>query len=347
MVEKNLKFYRLRSRLTKKELALRVGVSPMAITHYENGDRKPDIDMLHKLAEALGVRIADFLAVRSGQHQYVHCEYRRNNALSKNDREMVCESVEEYFDRFFQVVDVLGGEALPAYPETRCVKTSRNAEQAAGLLRTHLGFAEEGPIPNLIGAMENKGIPLYLCEMDNAHFSGMNGTIDGRPYIVLNTCMTPERQRSTLVHELAHIFCLFPDDMDEDEAESFATAISGAFLCPAKDLLRELGPRRTHITSDMDMVAQEYGVSMLLLIKRANILGIINDSLYKQFMIEASKRGWRKHEPSRIAAETASLFEMLTIRAVSEDEISQQRGAELLGVSYDDFDSMLHAREDQ
>lgn len=64
-------------------------------------------------------------------------------------------------------------------------------------------------------------------------------------------------------------------------------------------------------------------------------------------MIEASKRGWRKHEPSRIAAETASLFEMLTIRAVSEDEISQQRGAELLGVSYDDFDSMLHAREDQ
>ena len=62
MVEKNLKFYRLRSRLTKKELALRVGVSPMAITHYENGDRKPDIDMLHKLAEALGVRIADFLA---------------------------------------------------------------------------------------------------------------------------------------------------------------------------------------------------------------------------------------------------------------------------------------------
>lgn len=124
--------------------------------------------------------------------------------------------------------------------------------------------------------------------------------------------MTPERQRSTLVHELAHIFCLFPDDMDEDEAESFATAISGAFLCPAKDLLRELGPRRTHITSDMDMVAQEYGVSMLSLIKRANILGIINDSLYKQFMIEASKRGWRKHEPSRIAAETASLFEMLT-----------------------------------
>ena len=142
MVEKNLKFYRLRSRLTKKELALRVGVSPMAITHYENGDQKPDIDMLHKLAEALGVRIADFLAVRSGQHQYVHCEYRRNNALSKNDREMVCESVEEYFDRFFQVVDVLGGEVFPAYPETRCVKTSRNAEQAAGLLRTHLGFAE-------------------------------------------------------------------------------------------------------------------------------------------------------------------------------------------------------------
>lgn len=72
MYGKNLKYYRLRSKLTKKELARRVGVSAMAITHYENEERKPEIDMLRKLASELGVRLADFLAVRSGNHQYVH-----------------------------------------------------------------------------------------------------------------------------------------------------------------------------------------------------------------------------------------------------------------------------------
>lgn len=38
MLSKNLKYYRLKNNLSKKELASKVNVSPMAITHYENGD---------------------------------------------------------------------------------------------------------------------------------------------------------------------------------------------------------------------------------------------------------------------------------------------------------------------
>ena len=343
MLEKNLKYYRLRSGLSKRELASRIGVSAMAISHYENGERKPEIDILRRLAGELGVKLADFLAVRSGNHQYAHCEFRKNHALSKTDEEFICESVEEYFDRFFNVVDALGGEVLPACPEIRCVQVGRDSEEAARLLRKHLGFAEEGPIQNLVGAMENKGVLIFRCGIENAHFSGMNGTVDGRPYLILNANMTPERQRSTLVHELAHVFCVFPDDMPEKEREDFATAISGAFLCPREDMLRELGVRRTRITSDMIMVAKEYGVSTLLLMKRANLLGMISDAVYKDFMIRASQNGWRKNEPSRIPEETTNLFEQLTIRAVNEDEISQLRGAELLKLSYDEFDRMVHA----
>ena len=110
-------------------------------------------------------------------------------------------------------------------------------------------------------------------------------------------------------------------------------------------MIRELGVKRTRVTSDIVMVAKEYGVSTLLLMNRANILGIITDALYKDFMIKASKHGWRKHEPSRIPEETTNLFEQMTIRAVNEDEISEQRGAELLNISYDEFDRMVHAQD--
>lgn len=345
MFGKNLKYYRLHSKMSRKELAERIGVTVMEVTHYENEERKPEVAILRKMADVLGVKLADFLAIRDGTHQYVHCEFRKNSGLSETDLEYVCESVEEYFDRFFHVVDVIGGEVLPPYPETRCVEVSDDAEEAAVHLRKHLGFAPDGPIGNIVGAMENKGILIYRFGMDNKHFSGMNGTVDGRPYIILNSRMSPERQRSTLVHELAHIFCIFPENMDEKQREALTTAISGAFLCPRKDMLRELGIKRTRITSDMIMVACEYGVSTLLLMKRANIVGIITDSYYKEFMAKASKLGWCKNEPTHIPAETSNLFKQLTIRAVNEENISIQRGAELLHTAYTELEHMVHVME--
>ena len=79
--------------------------------------------------------------------------------------------------------------------------------------------------------------------------------------------------------------------------------------------------------------------------KRADILEIITDSLYRTFMVNASQHGWRKNESSRIPQEVTNLFEQLTIRAVNEDEISEQRAAELLNISYDEFDRMFHTQE--
>ena len=46
--------------------------------------------------------------------------------------------------------------------------------------------------------------------------------------------------------------------------------------------------------------------------------------------------GWRKNEPSRIEQEETTLFKQLVYRAIGEDAISVQRGAELLGTSYEE-----------
>ena len=46
MISKNLKYYRLKQNMTKKELASLVNISPMAITNYENGKRRPDMKII-------------------------------------------------------------------------------------------------------------------------------------------------------------------------------------------------------------------------------------------------------------------------------------------------------------
>lgn len=319
--------------MSKKELASRSNVTAMAITNYENGNRRPDMETMKRLAKVLGVKVSDFLIVRNQNLVFCHGEFRKNSTLTKNQQELVRESVEEYFNRFYTAVELLGGEVLPEPPKCHALPMTEDAEQDALALRKHLNLAEQGPIDDLITTLENKGILIFVYNIKNDKFSGMNGMVNGRPYIVVNGEMTPERNRSTIAHELAHLMFYVPEYLHID-VEKAATAISGAFLFPESDAIRELGYKRRSVTKDMLLVCQEYGISMYLLVTRACIAHIISDSVAKDFYIKAGKNGWKKNEPSRIDAEKPHLFEQLVYRAVNEGDISIQRGAELLQIPY-------------
>lgn len=335
MFNKNLKYYRLKKNLSKKELASLVNVTPMAISNYENGDRKPGMDIIKALAKALDVKVSDFLSNRNENLIFAHGEFRKGSKLPQKQQEYVRESVEEYMNRFYSAVDILGGEVLPKAPLRNAVSLSGNAEQDAKELRKYLRISESGPVGNLIELLENKGILVYVCDIDNDAFSGMNGVVNDRPYIIVNKNMNPERIRSTIAHEMAHSIFIWPESMEDKKIEDRATAISGAFLFSEEDAKRELGIRRSAITRDMTLVCREYGISMYLLVKRANLCGIIRDSVATDFYIRAGKLGWKKNEPIYIPQEEPTLFSQLVFRAVCENEISIQKGAELLKQPYD------------
>jgi Zn-dependent peptidase ImmA (M78 family)/transcriptional regulator with XRE-family HTH domain len=310
----------------------------MAISNYEKGIRRPDMALLRQMADVLGVRVSDFLAIRDKNLIFCHGEFRKKSTLSLTQQQYLRECVEEHFNRFMSVVEILGGDVLPEAPTLGVLELTGDSEADAQLLRKHLHLAEDGPISNLTEILENKGILLYACAVDNDKFSGMNGSVNGRPYIVFNENMSPERNRSTIVHELAHLMFRH-NKMHSSGVEETTTAISGAFLFPKSDAIRELGVHRTVISKDMLLIAQEYGISMFMLVKRAQIAGIISPSVAKQFYVKAASAGWRKNEPSRINKESPLLFKQLVYRAVNENEISVQRGAELLKVSYSEVAS--------
>ena len=331
MFNKNLKYYRLKNDLTKAALASMVGVTPMAITNYENGDRRPDMPTIKKLAQALGVRTADFLAVRNSSLSFTHGEFRMNSRLSQSRQEYICESVEEYFGRFYEVVELLGGEVLPDAPLLYGIPLTGDANVDGLKIREYLNISTHGPVGNLIETLENNGILVFMLDIDSDSFNGMNGSVNGRPYIVINKAMTPERIRTTIVHEIAHFAFQWPDKMSGKEIEKYATAVAGAFLFPKEDAIRELGLKRRAITTDMLMVCKEYGISMSLLAVRAHLCKIINDSAYEMYF----KRSGRNEGSYITFVELPSLFEQLVYRAVNEDEISIQKGAELLNKPYD------------
>lgn len=338
MISKNIKYYRLMKFMSKKELADAVNVTPMAISNYESGKRIPEMDILKRIANVLGVRISDFLVIRNKDIKFRHNEFRKCSSLTKEKQELIYEIIEEYFNRFMDSVEILGGNVLPNPPICHKLKITLDPEEDALSLRNHLGFASYGPIDDLIRNLENKGILVLMHEIDDEKFSGINGFVNEYPYIMLNKKMSSERNRSTIAHELAHLMFNWKEtNLSEKEIENYATAIGGAFLFSKKDAIRELGIHRRFISKDMILVAIEYGISMMPLAKRAELLNIVTASSAKEFYILASKLGWRKNEPSRIGKiEKPMLFEQLVYRAINENEINLQRGAELLKMPYNE-----------
>ena len=337
MLGKNLKYYRLKNNMTKKALAETIGVTPMAVTYYECDKRQPNMEVLKKLAQALNIKVTDFLENTDDKLEFSHGKFRKGTKLGESKQEYIKASVEEYFGRLFQVVSFLGGTGIlePA-PKPHALSWTNDSEEAAKLLRDYIGVPQSGPISLLVELLENRGILVYFIDIDTQYFSGMNGTVNGIPYVAINSSMSPARIRSTIVHELAHYAFDWTDDLSEKDEEKYATEISGAFLFPEEDAFRELGYKRNSISKAMTMTCKEYGISLFMLAKRARICGIINDSAEKRFFIEASKQGWRKNEPSwGIEESEPQLFAQLVYRAVSEEEISIQKGAELLKTSYD------------
>ena len=89
----------------------------------------------------------------------------------------------------------------------------------------------------------------------------------------------------------------------------------------------------------MELVCEEYGISIFLLVKRASQAGIISASLEKGFYIKANKMHLRENEPTRVRRkEQPLLFRQLVLRAINEEGISIQRGAELLKTNYSELE---------
>ena len=328
----NLRYFRLKENLTKKELAAKAGVSAALITYYESGERQPTIQSVKSLATALSISPAQLLENRP-PIVFSHGAFRKNSSLNKNGQERVRSIVEDYFFRFYTVLSFFPTDVLSPSPFTpsQSIKRADDAFDAAKRFRKWLGLPSSGPLPNLTNLLENKGF--LLCPVAEAEgFSGLNGFVLDRPYIAYNADENSERIRFTLVHELVHLYFGIEDEDKVNE-------IAGEILFSREDALRELGPRVKDISYWMVELAKEYGISMYSLIYSANRYNIISPSLAKSFYIAAGKRGWKRNEPSRCEKETTTLFEQLVYRAINNDEISIQRGAELLRLSYQEVEN--------
>lgn len=326
MIGKNIKYYRLMNNLSQEVLAQQIGVNKVAISNYEAGKRTPDIATIRKIADALNVPLARLVVVENININVQHGAFRKQSRCGKNMQELILGKIDRYLSRLFNVISVFGDAVLAPIPDIARINVN-DVEEAGQYLRKVLGLSASGPIGNITDILENMGFIICPIEIEDRVFSGNSGVVNGRPYIAVNTTMPAERQRFTLIHELAHLVFSFDNAQDE---ERLVDGIAGAFLLPESDVKRELGPKRRDIRLDLRLIQQEYNVSMAAIVMRARQTGIINQETSDLTHRWMSAQGLKKDEKSGIKPEESHLLEQLTLRAVAEDEITVSKAAEIL-----------------
>ncbi len=326
MIGKNIKYYRLLRNMSLQDLADQVGLNKMAISNYENGKREPKLDICQKIADALNVSLAMLVSKYGNELIVVPGSFRKKARLSKEKTDLVQGQETHYLGRLYEAISFLGDSSLPPLMEVPPMEV-KSAEDAGQKLREILGLSFHGPVGNITDILENNGYIICPIDAIEEGFSGHSGHVNGRPYIAVNVKMNGERQRFTLIHELAHLVFRFPDDQDEERK---VDEIAGAFLLPKDDIIRELGPKRRDIRGDLQFIQLEYGISKASIVMRAYQAGIITKETYTITMKWMSARGYLKDDQTGVSEEGTHLLEQLTLRAVAEEQIGISKAAEIL-----------------
>jgi Zn-dependent peptidase ImmA (M78 family) len=330
-----------------RQLSEAVGhsVSHNALAKYERAEMMPGSAILVAIAEAL-VQPIDFF-FRSLTLQLKDVRFRKKSRLSQKAAESIKEQSVDYFERYFQIEQLVSDERPFTGKLAGMVSTPEEAEIAAEKLREAWNLGTD-PIPNVVELAEFHGIKVFEAPTDEKDFDGFSAETEAGPIIVLASWLGKNipRKRMTATHELGHLVLTLPPGIEEKAEEAIMRRFAGAFLLPKATFIAAFGARRETVSLE-ELIEMKglFGASIMAIMMRAKQFGLISERTTEAFFKYANTHGWRKlGEPGDDrynGHEHYSRFRQLVYRAAAEGEITLSKGASMLGVPLGQFRAAL------
>jgi len=293
---------RLARGLYMRSLGDLIGVSGMAISNYESGEDKPQPERVRQLAERLNFPI-EFFTKRPWSESIEPVFWRSRAAETKHAREMTEQRMKwlcEIFAFLTEEVNV-PAQKIPDLnlPQDFRLITAEHIEGAAKTIRRSWGLRDL-PIPDMILALENVGIPVTALEISSDKQDGFCFRCKrlDRAFVGINTYNASAcRARLDAAHELGHIILHgnVSPEQERDPAsrkilEQQAFRFAGAILFPREAFLSEVGA----ISLDyFCSLKKRWGMSIAAMIIRAFDLGLIDNEARGNMFQYMSRRRWR------------------------------------------------------
>jgi len=271
--------------MTKRDVALRVGLTAAAIGQYETGAiARPSRPIVQSLATLFDVPEAFFAPGRAYTKldpSMAHFRKLRSTRVGQQNQAVACaEQVWELSHAVerrvrLPVVDIPGFSDGETQPDRALPADPRLAARA---LRQYWNLGD-GPVSHLVRLLESKGVIATMLPLDDAAAV----TIDAfsisrlqRPLIILTRDRAADvyRYRFTVAHELGHLV-LHGDHASGDQVrEREADVFAAEFLTPYESIISML-PGRADFTV-LDRLQAMWGVSVKSLIYRCREIGLIS-----------------------------------------------------------------------
>lgn len=331
---------RLYRGLRKVELASAIGVTPAAVTQYEQGRSRPSEAVLAALALRLGFPPAFF---ERGRPLYPIAEgqanFRRLRSTSKRDRERLLARVSllaeitSEVERYVHLPHVEIPD-IPTLPDDEAA-----VEEAAAAVRRRWSLGV-GPIDHMVRLLETKGVFVVRQTSDIREVDAFSTVVNGRPIIVLASDKhDTARSRMDAAHELAHLTMHQDIEPGHQATERAANRFASAFLLPAETLRAEL-PRYLRWEA-YGKLKLRWRVSLAALLYRARTLGVLSPDAFRRAQIQMSVQGWRENEPVDIGPPEEPRLLGRTLDLVAPRGLTHEALADKIRLFSVDFASLL------
>lgn len=297
-----LKEARLARGLYKSTLADLVGISGTAITRYEDGEDKPQRDRLDALATHLRFPV-EFFSKPEWPEELPIVFWRTQASESKHAREMTEQRMKwvcEIFS-FFESEVNFPSLNLPCVdlPSDIWQITPAMIEGAADSVREQWKLGDH-PIPDVVLALENAGIPVITLNIPSDKQDGFcfRTPMLNRVFVGINTYeVSCVRARYDAAHELGHAILhgfVTPQQARDPKAhkriEQQAHRFAGAFLFPRSSFRREVAvPSLDYFSS----LKRRWGMSIAAMVYRAFDLGLVDQEERQVLYRNMARRKWR------------------------------------------------------
>ncbi len=312
---------------------------------YLSGERTLPHDFWKKASQLFNVPLSFFDVKNLTTFSMSEVNFRARARIKASHSNAIveyislAESISSYFSRniknlpFFNILD-----------DYNLDPDSEDSPEIAALrVRSEWGLGVQ-PINNIISLLELKGIKVFSLPLNVREVDALSISLDGQPFVLLDTFKSAERTRFDAAHELAHIFLHIydtqtpNDEIDYKKRESEADRFASCFLMPDESFL-SLAPKEMSI-NNMLKYKSYWRVSLQAINYKSHKLNRLTDWVYRSNCMKINSLGYHKNEPHPTHHDQSILHLKLLKLLDAKGNFSVNDMLSEIGISEEDFDNL-------